>query len=149
MVQYEHTQPGTLLRSILGGLALAAALVALLLARVGPSFAVIPLAVASTLVVTLVLFHSLKVDVSGDRIAFSFGIGLIRKRFAVADVASAAIVQNRWYYGWGIKLTPYGWLFNVSGFDAVELTLKNGRRYRIGTDEPAKLLSAIESVTAR
>jgi len=54
-------------------------------------------------------------------------------------------VHNHWYYGRGIKLTPHGWLFNVSGFDAVEIQLKNGRKYRIGTDEPDALLAAIES----
>jgi len=35
------------------------------------------------------------------------------------------------------------WIFNVSGFDAVELIMKNGKIYRIGTDEPIKLESAI------
>ncbi len=33
-------------------------------------------------------------------------------------------------------------------YDAVEIQLKNGRRYRIGTDEPAELLGAVESVIA-
>jgi hypothetical protein len=27
------------------------------------------------------------------------------------------------------------WIYNVSGFDAVELTMKNGKIYRIGTNE--------------
>jgi hypothetical protein len=39
-----------------------------------------------------------------------------------------------------------GWLWNVSGIDAVELTMKNGDRFRIGTDEPEKLVTAIEAV---
>ena len=55
--------------------------------------------------------------------------------------------KNRWYNGWGIRLIPRGWIFNVSGFDAVEIQMKNGRRYRIGTDEPEALLAAIQSVT--
>ncbi len=46
-----------------------------------------------------------------------------------------------WYYGWGIRgwLWPKMWIYNVSGFDAVEIKLKNGKMYRIGTDEPKKL----------
>jgi hypothetical protein len=35
------------------------------------------------------------------------------------------------------------WVWNVSGLDAVELTLRSGRRFRIGTDEPEELAKAI------
>ncbi len=149
MVEYQHTQAGTLMRSTLGGCALFATVIALVLARLEPSFALIPTVVAAIFGVCLCLFHSLTVRVSRDEIALRFGIGLIRKRFAVADVENAAAVSNRWYYGWGVRLTPHGWLFNVSGLDAVELGLNSGRKYRIGTDQPAALLSAIESVTGR
>jgi len=37
-------------------------------------------------------------------------------------------------------------IFNISGFDAVEIKIKNNKRYRIGTDEPVKLESAIRQV---
>jgi hypothetical protein len=33
---------------------------------------------------------------------------------------------------------------NVGGLDAVGLELTSGRRFRIGTDEPERLLHAIE-----
>jgi hypothetical protein len=36
-------------------------------------------------------------------------------------------------------------VYNVSGFDAVEIKLKNGKRYRIGTDEPKDLEQAIRN----
>jgi hypothetical protein len=36
------------------------------------------------------------------------------------------------------------WIYNVSGFDAVELKMKNGKVYRIGTDESEKLESALQ-----
>jgi hypothetical protein len=54
------------------------------------------------------------------------------------------VVRNRWYYGWGIRITPRGWLYNVSGLDAVELALKNGKCVRIGSDEPHALARAID-----
>jgi hypothetical protein len=31
------------------------------------------------------------------------------------------------------------WIFNVWGFDAVEIKMKNGKIYRIGTDDAKKL----------
>ena len=37
------------------------------------------------------------------------------------------------------------WVYGVSGLDAVELQMKEGRRFRIGTDEPDRLLGAIET----
>ena len=147
MIFYQHTQAGTLLRSIFGGCIVLSAAIALVLARVEPAAAFIPILAATILAIALLLFHSLTVKVSHAEIALSFGIGMIRKRFATADVAGAAAVRNRWYYGWGVRLTPHGWLFNVSGLDAVELELENGRTYRIGTDQPVELLHAIESVT--
>jgi len=61
----------------------------------------------------------------------------------LSQVQNAAVVRNKWYYGWGIRLTPGGWLWNVSGLDAVELTFKNGKKFRIGTDEPDRLLQAL------
>ena len=54
-------------------------------------------------------------------------------------------VTNKWYYGWGIKRTPHGWLFNVSGLQAVEITLRSAKKYRIGTDEPERLADAIRA----
>ena len=40
---------------------------------------------------------------------------------------------------------PHGWLYSVSGFDAVKIVLTNGRTYNVGTDEPTELLTAIQA----
>ena len=103
---------------------------------------VIPITI---LVIVMSLFHSLTVRVSQNEISLSFGIGVIQKSFLTDEIESVAAEQNRWYHGLGIKKISGGWLFNVSGFDAVELRMRNGRLYRIGTDQPQELLAAIES----
>ena len=54
------------------------------------------------------------------------------------------IVETRWFYGWGIRLTSRGWLWNTSGFDAVELTYLNGKRFIIGKDDPIGLAAEIQ-----
>ena len=51
--------------------------------------------------------------------------------------------------GWGLRRTRRGWLYNVSGFDAVLLRLTNGRSVMVGTDEPRRLKTAIERAQAR
>lgn len=98
------------------------------------------------MLIAALLFHSLTVRVSPDNIALSFGIGLIKKRFAVADIQQCNVVKNRWFYGWGIRITPHGWLYNVSGWDAVELEFHNGRKTRVGTDDAHRLQAAIQSM---
>jgi len=72
-----------------------------------------------------------------------FGPGPIRKRVKLNEIESCKVVKNHWYYGWGIRLTPHGILYNVSGFYAVEIKLRTGRLYRIGTDTPQELEVAI------
>ena len=92
----------------------------------------------------LALFHSLTVTIDGRDLRISFGIGLIRKRFPLDQIESCQSVRNSWLYGWGIRLTPRGWLYNVSGLEAVELKMKNGKTCRIGTDEPGVLAAALQ-----
>ena len=98
--------------------------------------------------IIFVLCHSLTVRISPSDIALSFGVGLIQKSFPTGDICSARIVRNRWYHGWGVRKIRGGWLYNVSGYDAVEIQFKNERKYRIGTDQPKELLAAIELAIA-
>ncbi len=94
--------------------------------------------------VLLLLFATLTISVEGGLLRVVFGIGLVRKTLSLEDIASADIVRNRWWYGFGIHgWFGKGWLLNVSGLDAVELKMKNGMLYRIGTDQPQELCQAI------
>ena len=74
-----------------------------------------------------------------------FGYGIYKKKFLLNDIMSVKTLKNNWYYGWGIRFWPWPkmWIYNISGFDAVEITMKDGRIYRIGTDEPNHLERAI------
>jgi hypothetical protein len=137
-VHYRHTQVGWV---ILGAVAAAAVLVAPRLPPGGTGLPGGPLLVVLALVA--LLFGALTVEVDAEAIRLRFGVGLIRKRIELAEVRGCQTVRNPWYCGWGIRLGPRGVLWNVSGFDAVELALADGRRFRIGTDEPGALLSAI------
>lgn len=96
------------------------------------------------LVICLVFFATLTVEIRKNVLGISFGIGLIRKKFNLREVESCKIVKNPWYYGWGMRYTPHGWLFNVSGDKAVQLKMIGGKKYRIGTDDPQGLLDAIQ-----
>lgn len=94
---------------------------------------------------TLASFATLTVAIDDKYLRVKFGYGLFKKKFLLNEVVSASTVKNRWYYGWGIRLWlwPKIWIYNISGFDAVEITMKNGKIYRLGTDDPAGLETAI------
>lgn len=144
MSMYQHTQPGTLMRFTFGVSIFVCLVLAAAFGSRDPDALWALLAVSLTLVLALALFHSLTVRVGASRIELRFGIGLIRKSFDLALVQEARAVRNHWYNGWGIRAIRGGWLYNVSGLDAVEVTFSNGKLCRIGTDEPRRLLRAIE-----
>jgi hypothetical protein len=135
---YHHTQTGAALRwgLILPAIGLFAIAFA---ARRAVPF--VPL--AALLVATGWAFSSLTVEVTPSRLVWFFGPGLLRKSIEREAITGATPVRNPWWYGWGIHLTPRGWLYNVGGLDAVELALSNGSTLRIGSDEPAALARAL------
>ncbi len=75
-----------------------------------------------------------------DREHLHIWIGhVIHRSFSIRDVVSSKVVGAPWYYGWGVRLVPHGWLYRVSGSHVVEIVMRNGKRYMIGTDEPQRL----------
>ena len=94
----------------------------------------------------LASFTTLTTSIDKNCLQIKFGYGIFRKKFLLSEIVSTKQVKNHWYYGLGIRLWlwPKMWIYNVSGFDAVEIIMRNGRIYRIGTDEPEKLETAIK-----
>ncbi len=90
-------------------------------------------------------FFSLNVVVDEEFLRLKFGLGLIKKKFKLKDIIEAKSVKHHWYQGWGIRYwaPKKMWIFNISGFKAVDIKLRNNKSYRIGTVEPNKLVEAI------
>ncbi len=104
-----------------------------------------------TAIMVLILFilssvTTLTTSIDEKYLRVKFGYGFFRKNFLLSEIASAKRVKNHWYCGWGIRfwLWPRMYIYNVSGFDAIEISMKNGEIYRIGTDVPGELESAIK-----
>lgn len=136
---YKHTQIGRLTIGILIAIGIAEffAFKSLEIPPLGL------LGMLAIIVLIALLFGSLTISLTQDRVIISFGIGLIKKKYPLAPIVRAEPVKNKWWYGWGIRFTPHGWLYNVSGMDAVEIEFENGKKVRIGTDEPENLAQAI------
>jgi len=141
-MRYRHTQSGWVMVGMCGAMFLLIA--CLPLPARAPRECLLWVAALPVLVV-LMLFGTLTLEVDDATIRLRFGVGLIRKTFPLADVASCQVVRNQWWWGWGIRLIPGGWLYSVSGLNAVELVLKSGKRFRIGTDEPRQLAEFIQT----
>ena len=92
-----------------------------------------------------VIFYGLFIEVNKTQIQIKFGLGFIKKNIKIKDIESVASVRNKWWYGWGIRLTPHGWLWNIHGLNAVEIKYKNsGKKFRIGTLDSNELKAEIE-----
>src|SRR3989338_8419290 len=103
-------------------------------------------AIMALILFILASFTTLSVSIDENYLRIKFGYGIFTKKFALNQISSVKAVKNHWYYGWGILLWlwPKMWIYNVSGFDAVEIIMRNGRIYRIGTDVPRELETAIK-----
>jgi len=136
VTRYEHTQIGHVIIWSLFAIILIAS--AGLISHRTP-----PLIVSMILLLCVVLFYKLTIRIENETLCASFGPGIIRKKVRLAEIIGCEPIRIRWWYGWGIHLTPYGWLYNVSGFKAVAITLRDGRKFALGTNDPQGLTTAI------
>ena len=138
---YKHTQIGWVALAVCVGIVI---LFQLLPTPHAPRGIVLPV-IALVALSIVALIGGLTVEVGDAHVRIKFGIGLIRKSFRLDEIETCRPVRNRWWWGWGVRLIPGGWLYNVSGLDAVELVMKNGMVFRIGTDEPRVLQEFIQA----
>lgn len=150
MDRYEHTQRTGILYYLifLGG---ALTFSTFYFARVLPW--IVPALMIALLAAFMLTFRSLTVRVDPNRnesggdggaINLNFGFGWPAKSIPLDSVVGTKLVENRWFYGFGVRMTPHGWMWNVSGFKAVELEYSDSTRFRIGSDEPERLQEAIQ-----
>jgi hypothetical protein len=143
VTRYEHTQIGhAIIWPLLAIILIVSSGLLGSSAHRGP-----PVIVSIILLVCLVLFYKLTITIEDETLSASFGSGIICKRVPLAQIVGCEPIRIRWWYGWGIHLTPYGWLYNVSGFDAVAILLRDGRNFALGTDDPQGLVGAIRRYT--
>jgi hypothetical protein len=105
--------------------------------------------VLSFVAVVGLVFSRLTVMVGKGQVLAEFGPGRPRRRYHLTEVTAVRKVRSKWYHGWGLRWIPNGTMYNVWGLDAVELQLESGKVFRIGTDEPDRLVAALEAEGAR
>lgn len=143
---YKHTQRAAwfVVLTLLAIVVLWAAMVWSVLSN--PQVGSLAFRIAGGVTVVLLLalmFSSLTIAVREDEVVWWFGLGWPRGRMLLADVLDAAATRTTPLQGWGIHLTTSGWLWNVSGLNAVRLRNANKHIVLLGTDRPQELLDAI------
>jgi hypothetical protein len=139
MIRYEHTQRGTVLLVTF----LVAALFLLGLGVLVPREEGVLFAVIGILAICGFLFSSLTIQVTDRALRWQFGPGLIRKEVPLREIERVEVTETTFLQGWGIHYTTGRWIYNVSGFQAVAVKLKNGKQFLLGTDEPERVCNAI------
>lgn len=139
-MRYEHTQFGYVMVGALMAALVAVAIAAGMTGHVAP--------IVLVFVILALLWQAATLTVVVDERAFQcwFGPGLIRRRIPLSEIEGVSVMRRAWLWGWGIRLTRGGWLWNVSGLRAVRLQLRGGRHFSVGTDEPERLAEAIEQL---
>ena len=146
-MEYRHTQVGYT-APIVAAWLLIVLLIVFIAADDEPAVVVGVAAFGIALTVVIVVFNRLSTTIDAGRIRVAFGWGWPRRTVETLDVVAFRPVRNKWYYGWGIRKVPGGWMYNVWGLDAVEIELKSEKKFRIGTDEPEALIAALSLHTS-
>jgi hypothetical protein len=141
-MRYEHTQIGYLIIFVLFAATVFVAITGIA-APSGRGVLVTDGIIELILLIGAIVFSRLTIKIDEESVQACFGIGLICKKVPLSEIVRCESIRIRWWYGWGIHLTPYGWLYNVSGLDAVAITLRDGGKFALGTDDPNGFTSAV------
>ena len=141
---YSHTQIGYMLRSGMWLGAFSYPFIILLLPEAGTQLETLLIGGFTGLFLFFVgwIFGSLTVNVTLKKVQWHFGPGFWKKSIDREQITGAKPIRTKWWYGFGIRLSPHGWLYNVQGLDAVQIE-HAGRSTLIGTDDPKGLAKAL------
>ena len=142
---YETRQAGGVTLWTVGAAAVIVAAVSW--ATTGSLFNIISLMAVPILALTGYLFSSLTVRVDERHLRWHFGPGFWKKSIDRREIVAVAPAQFKWWHGYGIRITPRGWLYRVSGYNAVGVTLASGKTIFIGTDTADDLAAALQPLS--
>ncbi len=82
------------------------------------------------------LFYKLTITIDKDKIEAKLGIGLLKRSMKIKEIDYNTIekIKVPAYYGIGIRLTPFGWLYNVKTGNAIKLKSKS-KTFFVGTED--------------
>ncbi len=110
----------------------------------------IPFLVSLVMLICLLTFYKLTITINKQQVSFRLGIGWFGKSYRLSDIRSCRPVTNSALTGFGIRRLRNGWLYNVTGFRAIELAFNNRNSVvRIGCSKPDEISNLIHSLTGK
>ncbi|MCB0320953.1 MAG: hypothetical protein KDD60_08500 [Bdellovibrionales bacterium] len=82
----------------------------------------------------MILFFSVRVECDHEEVSIRYGIGLLNFRFPIFSIAAAGPVRNE-----RLSAFPY----KPKAANALEIVLRDGRKYTIPADSPKELAQAL------
>ncbi len=105
--------------------------------------------VALFFIAVLATFYAFHIQVDDQAVTHWFGWGFLRKSIPLEQIESVEIVDNPWYYFWGVKSIPGGWFYAIApGGRSIELNLKDGKKIRLGSRQPEAIKARIAQLIA-
>jgi hypothetical protein len=154
-MKYQHTQVGKIILAIVI-LSLVASILSITVedfSTYAPDWMdttnwdVIGIVIVTFVYIILLNMALLTIRVDKTNVSWHFGFGFPRNSLAIADIETVKAVRNKWWYGFGIRRVFSGaTIYNVEGLDAVELTTSEGKKIRLGSDDPKRLLKTIAAL---
>lgn len=96
--------------------------------------------------VGLFLIMKLKTSIDKNGINMHF-FPFIKKSVDWQQIKNVKVVNYGFVGGWGIRLwTKYGTVYNVKGDKGLEIVLKSGKKFLIGTQKETELSTIIEKM---
>jgi hypothetical protein len=154
--RYNTTQSGTLgalllsSTAILSGSALAIAKGWVSAPKEGASRGALAfLGAAAVTGACAALFSTLTIAEHAAGISVTFGpLALFKTSIAFAEIAAVAPGRSKWYHGLGMRYSlgkGGGWRWAVSGSDVVEITMKTGAVFAVGTADAQGLVELLKA----
>jgi hypothetical protein len=96
------------------------------------------------LIASAVIFSSMTIRVSSDRLDWWLGFKSFHRVVYLDDVTRCVPHRVPLIAGWGIRTNDFkSWLVVVSGRDTVALVLRSGSTLMLGSPEPERICSLI------
>lgn len=142
-MQYHHTQTAPLYL-----LVLALSVVFFGVAWSLPELVLqVVLSIAGALMFLIAIsFRELTVSDEGSELLICFGpLPVFRRRLKFAEIEKVEQAKSTILDGWGIHMSPSGgWVWNLWGYDCVDVWYRGGRKIRIGTDDMVGLAQLLD-----
>ena len=102
-------------------------------------------------ILSIIFFNKQKLilEITEKEISVSYGLLTSDTKIAVDDIKSIQVRKYdalKEFTGWGVRYNDSESCFTVSGNDALEIEIKSGTKFLIGTQKPEEIIGVIATL---